>query len=74
MKVVRYEGGLFYAVTQHFVASVIEAAGFDPQPTVFAKNKLEAVIKEADQLLNTEGLECGEEDNLQSQHQEGKIL
>ncbi|VUZ53054.1 unnamed protein product [Hymenolepis diminuta] len=69
VKIVRYEGGLFYTVANLFVSSVTEAAGFDPRPIAIARKKLDAVIREADVVLN----ECGcdfDEIELSSQQQE----
>ena len=52
VKVIRYIGGLFYAGADLFKASVIEAAGFDPHPIIFGKNKLDSVVKEADKIIS----------------------
>lgn len=73
MKIIRYEGGLFYTVTNLFVSSVTKAAGFDPRPIAIARKKLDAVIREADAVLN----ECGcdsVEIELSSQQQEGTVV
>ncbi|VDN96215.1 unnamed protein product [Rodentolepis nana] len=51
VKIIRYEGGLFYTATNLFVSSVIEAAGFDPRLIAFTRKKLDEVIKEADIVL-----------------------
>ncbi|KAL5111393.1 Prestin [Taenia crassiceps] len=53
VKVIRYEGGLFYAGAELFSSSVIDATGFDPRPLAFRKKKLDVAVSEADVVLSS---------------------
>ncbi|VDM31110.1 unnamed protein product [Hydatigera taeniaeformis] len=57
VKVIRYEGGLFYAGAELFASSVIDAAGFDPRSIAFRKKRLDGVVKEADAVLASKASE-----------------
>ncbi|KAM7541026.1 hypothetical protein Aperf_G00000036516 [Anoplocephala perfoliata] len=70
IKIIRYEGGLFYAGADLFVSSMIEASGFDPRPVAFARKKLDAVVKEADVVLNAKG-SGGDFDEIELASQSG---
>ncbi|VDD74838.1 unnamed protein product [Mesocestoides corti] len=53
VKVIRYEGDLFYAGAERFAASVIRASGFDPRPIICCKKKLVCTINEAEAILKS---------------------
>ncbi|VDK33119.1 unnamed protein product [Taenia asiatica] len=57
VKVIRYEGGLFYAGAELFSSSVIDATGFDPRSVAFRKKKLEFAVQEADAVLSSKAPE-----------------
>ncbi|KAH9286106.1 Prestin [Echinococcus granulosus] len=57
VKVIRYEGGLFYAGAEFFFSSVIDATGFDPRPVAFCKKRLDTAVKEADAVLSSKASE-----------------
>ncbi|KAL5963037.1 Solute carrier family 26 member 6 [Taenia solium] len=57
VKVIRYEGGLFYAGAELFSSSVIDATGFDPRSVAFRKKKLEVAVQEADAVLSSKAPE-----------------
>ncbi|BHF61543.1 hypothetical protein SprV_0100451800 [Sparganum proliferum] len=52
IKVIRYHGDIFYACGEHFVQSIISAAGFDPRLVRFHKEKLEKGIALLDRQID----------------------
>nr|VZH95012.1 unnamed protein product [Spirometra erinaceieuropaei] len=52
VKVIRYHGDIFYACGEHFVQSIISAAGFDPRLVRFHKEKLEKGIALLDRQID----------------------
>ncbi|VDL96560.1 unnamed protein product [Schistocephalus solidus] len=52
IKVIRYHGSIFYACGEHFVQSIISAAGFDPRIVRFHEEKLKKGIALLERQIN----------------------